>query len=354
MKKYFLFFIFIFAACFLFVCPLKAEFFKNFFSQKDMKVLICLTDSSNASDKHVNFFAVKHSSSEKFMKICFIDENISVYQNQKQNKTLKNVFFETKSAERPAVIKNKIENIFNNGITFDYYVFFDNKFLQKVISIFSKVEDLENNKEILKIAGSYDAERYTRNMALLKLLKYIYSNITRTNIINMLKSFYNRDFYFTTDFRLRDFLLSYSKILHENKNFKFADVPVINKQNILKPDYDGITKILNFFSQKLYEKDKENLKIEVLNASEKNRLAIKAANKLRENGFDVFEWGTSAKKYDFTIILDYIGTYENSEKIKNILNCGEIIFKPEDREYTEISVFLGKDCNIYDKLDRVQ
>ena len=110
-------------------------------------------------------------------------------------------------------------------------------------------------------------------------------------------------------------------------------------------------KINNFLSDNNKYND-EKLRIEVLNTTGKSRLAIKAANKLRQNNFDVFDWGANSKKYLFSIIFDFVDNYNNCAKIKEILNCGEIIFRPEERDYTDISVQLGDDCIIYDKLDR--
>ncbi len=92
--------------------------------------------------------------------------------------------------------------------------------------------------------------------------------------------------------------------------------------------------------------------MEVLNTTNKSRLAIKAVDKIRENDFDVIDWGASSKKYEFTTIYDLANNYEKIKQIKDILSCGEIIFKPKERSLVDVSVLLGKDCTIYDKLDR--
>lgn len=315
---------------------------------KEMNILYILETS-----ERVNFFAVRYNSFDKFIKVCLIDENISVVSSSKNKKLkpLKDIFFETEYDKRIPVAKTEIEKIFNNKIKFDRYILFDDKFLNKLVTIFSDKKNLRENTEMLSIIYS-DNDRYNADIASIKILNGIYGNINRWNIISLLKSFYNKDFVLRTNFGLKDLLLSYASILNENKTFKYADVPVINKRNTLRVDTVGVEKIINFLLYDKYNYDNEKLRIEILNTTGKSRLAIKAADKLRENGFDVFDWGSGTRKYNFTVIFDFADNYGNAAEIKKILNCGEVIFKPEEREYTDISVQLGNDCVIYDKLDR--
>ena len=73
---------------------------------------------------------------------------------------------------------------------------------------------------------------------------------------------------------------------------------------------------------------------------------------MRENNFDVIEWKNSKHKCDLTIIFDLVDNYKQMKKIKNVLECGEIIFVPNNLLLTNTTIFLGQDCKIYDKLDR--
>lgn len=317
-------------------------------SETKMNILYILKDSSK-----VNFFAVKYDSTDKFIRVCFIDENISVVSSSKNKKfkTLKEIFLETEDAKQISTAKSEIEKIFNNKIKFDRYILFDEKFLNKVVNIFSKEKDLQDNINLLKISYSSD-DRYTADIASVKILDNLYNNINRWNMIDLLKSFYKKDFTLKTNFNLKEILFAYPKILNENKIFKYADVPVITKKNSLRIDSTGVEKIVSFFSDNGCKYDNSALRIEILNTTTKSRMAIKAANKLRENEFDVFDWGSNSNRYAFTIIFDFVDNYEKAVEIKKILNCGEIIFKPEERDFTDISVQLGEDCFIYDKLDR--
>ena len=150
---------------------------------------------------------------------------------------------------------------------------------------------------------------------------------------------------------MKDLFILYSYFLNEDKIIKFADIPTLNKRKRLEIDEDNMPKIIDFFENNEYN-GKEELRAEVLNATNKSRLAIKAVDKIRENDFDVVDWGSSSKKYEFTTIIDLVNNYKKIKEIKEILNCGEIIFRPQERPLTDVSVFLGQDCSIYDKLDR--
>ena len=110
-------------------------------------------------------------------------------------------------------------------------------------------------------------------------------------------------------------------------------------------------KIIDFFDND-YSSSGNYLKVEVLNTTNKSRLAIKAVDKIRENDFDVMDWGSSSKKYEFTTIFDFVNDYEKIKEIKDVLGCGEIIFRPKENSLMNVSVLLGQDCTIYDKLDR--
>ena len=330
------------------VIPAVSGMLPSWNKQKEMNILYILK-----TPDRVNFFVVRYDSFDKFIKVCFVDENISVLSSSKNKKlkSLKDIFAETEEAKRISVVKNEIEKIFNNKIKFDYYILFDDKFLNKIVTIFSKDKNLHENTEMLKVIYS-DMNRYNADLASIKIFNGIYDNINRWNIISLLKSFYKKDFVLKTNFALKDLLLSYSSILNENKTIKYADVPVITKRKTLRADVSGVEKIIDFLLYDNGKYDNENLRIEILNTTGKQRLAVKAVNKLREHGFDVFDWGSASGKYNFTIIFDFAGNYGKAAEIKEILNCGEVVFRPEERNYTDISVQLGDDCIIYDKLDR--
>ena len=331
-----------------------SETLKNINSGKDINVLIIFKDVSNVDKKDIKIkiLVAKYNFFDKYIKIAFIDENITIIQKTKKSKTLKEMITEIEDNKQVDFIKKEIENIFEDKFKFDFYILFDDKSSEKLIEIVSKKKDIEENMVLLSKCLNSDIDRDNRIIALIKLLNYIYSNSGRIVLINLLKCLYNKNFSVETNFKTKDLFLLYSKIFNGDKIIKYADIPTIYRRNRIEIDINGMQKIIDFFDKEEYEKEKNDLKIEILNSTNKPRLAIKAANKLRENNFDVVDWGSSLKKYEFTMIFDLVNSFEKIKEIKRILNCGEIVLRPNDRPLTDVSVLLGQDCSIYDKLDR--
>ncbi|MBR3627572.1 MAG: LytR C-terminal domain-containing protein, partial [Elusimicrobia bacterium] len=214
-----------------------------------------------------------------------------------------------------------------------------------------KQKDLENNLKLFDIILQNDDYRDTIIVATIKLLNYIYSNFNRVSFIKFIKELYNKNIVLKTNFELKDLFLLYAYILNEDKIIKYADIPVINRRKRIEIDEKNLYKIIDFLNNDTV-KHENYLRAEVLNTTDKARLAIKAVDKIRENNFDVVDWGSSLKKYMFTTIYDLVDNYEKIKQIKNIIGCGEVIFRPHEKPLADVSVLLGQDCNIYDKLDR--
>ena len=196
-----------------------------------------------------------------------------------------------------------------------------------------------------------EVDRDTRMVAWIKTFNYIYNHFNRFSFIKLIKDLYNKNIVINTNFELKDLFLLYSYFLNEDKVIKYADFPTVNKRKRTEIDEDSRTKIVDFFENDYLKSDKY-LRVEVLNTTNKSRLAIKAVDKIRENDFDVVDWGSSSKKYEFTTVFDFVNDYEKIKDIKNVLGCGEIIFRPKVGSLIDVSVLLGQDCSIYDKLDR--
>lgn len=351
LKKICLFIILIFIG-FLLYFSFTSDILKTVNSGKDIDVLFIYEDFSDETNVETKFFAAKYNSYDKYIKTVFVDENITVFQKTKKSKTLKEMFVEVEKDKRIVFIKNETEKLFDGKLNFDFYILLDKKSLETVVEIFSKSKDLKNNTALLNKSLNRDVDVYDGMVCRIKLLNYVYYNSQRIVLINLLKCLYDKKLVVQTNFKTKEFLLLYSKIFNGEKIIRFADVPTVYKRNRIELDSDGMQKIIKFFEETEHKDEKKDLKIEVLNSTKKSRLAIKAANKLRENSFDVVDWGSSSKKYEFTMIFDLVNNYEKIKNIKNILNCGEIIFRPQERPLTDVSVMLGQDCNIYDKLDR--
>ncbi len=98
------------------------------------------------------------------------------------------------------------------------------------------------------------------------------------------------------------------------------------------------------------------VRVEVWNASGKNRLAERVNWTLRQKGYDVVEWGTLKIHQKKTLIQDITGDLRAAQHISSILSCGEVVTRYNTKRFVDISVILGEDCNVdsetTDKLKR--
>ena len=322
---------------------------KDFKDGKNINILFVLDDVEQ--NETIRFFVAKYNSLNEYIKVVFIDEDITILYKTKKARILKDMILEVKPEKQIEFIKTEVEKLLDNELSIDYYVCLNNETFKNIINTFSKKEDLKNNLNLLDIIFQKDVFRDTKIVATIKVLNYIYNSFNRFSFIKFIKDLYNKNIVIQTNFELKDLFLLYAYILNEDKIIKYADIPTINKRKRIEIDEQNREKIVGFLNNDTI-KYENYLKIEVLNTTDKSRLAIKAVDKIRENKFDVIDWGSSSKRYKFTTIYDLVNNYEQVKEIKTILSCGEIIFRPKEKPLAEVSVLLGEDCNIYDKLDR--
>jgi len=87
-------------------------------------------------------------------------------------------------------------------------------------------------------------------------------------------------------------------------------------------------------------------RIEVWNASGKPKLAEQVTWLLRQQGFDVINYGTFSTRQKKTLIKDLTGDLRGAQKIAEIISCGEVVTRFDEKRYMDVSVTLGEDCNI--------
>ena len=308
-----------------------------------------MDDIENGDD--IKFFVAKYNSLKEYIKVSFIDENITILYKNKKARILKEMILEVRPENRIEFIKAEAEKLFDGKLSLDYYIRLKEKDFKNIIKVFSEHENLKSNLDLFDKSISFETDRNTSLVATIKLFNYVYNNFNRIVFIKLVKELYNKNIFIETNFETKDLFLLYSYFLNENKTIIYADIPTLSRRKRIEIDENNRPEVIEFF-----EKDDvnytDNLRVEVLNTTNKSRLAIKAVDKIRERDFDVVDWGSSSKKYEFTTIFDLVNSYEKVKQLKDVLNCGEIIFRPQDRPLTDVSVLLGQDCNIYDKLDR--
>lgn len=322
---------------------------KDFKDGKNINVLFVLDDIDN--NENIKFFVVKYNSLNEYIKVLFTDENITILYKTKKARILKEMILETPPEKRIEFIKSETEKLLDNKLTIDYHICVTKETFENIIKVFSKQEDLKGNLNLFDMCLQPEIDRDTRMVAWIKTFNYVYNNFNRFSFIKLIKDLYNKNIVINTNFELKDLFLLYSYFLNEDKIIKYADFPTVNKRKRTEIDENSRTKIMDFFDNDYFDGDKY-LRVEVLNTTKKSRLAIKAVDKIRDNDFDVMDWGSSSKQYEFTTIFDFVNNYEKIKEIKEVLDCGEIIFRPKESSLMDVSVLLGQDCTIYDKLDR--
>ena len=328
-------------------------------NHKNINVLVAIKGFDNLNQNTLKLVLFQYCHKTKSLKVLCINDKITILQKKKKSQTLNEMFFSQKEDEQVDFIKKEIELLLDNKLKINYYVLSNTKTLQLFVKLFDE-------KKIIKQLGNNYFEQFVNNkeyilsiIYMIKIIKYVIANTNRYILVDFIK-FLDAGNYLITNFKLSDCFFLYSKIKNIDMNtIQFADIPTINKRNRIELEPAGLMEIIEFLNEDkdishLAQNQNDKVKIEVINASSKNRLASKAVDKLRKNKFDIYEWGvTSYKIHEYTIIFDLINSYEQSVKVKNILNSGEIIFRPIEKSFVDISVLLGKDCTIYDKLDKI-
>ncbi len=329
----------------------KSNVVRNIKNYNDINILFITKNNSNEENTNFKLFVIKYNLSDKYTKVFFIDENITILQRKIKSRTLNEMILSVQEDKRIDFIKTEIEKLLDNKIKINYYVSTDIKNITNIIKLLSKENDTKNNLILLDNYLKEDKDRIKELYSSIKVINYIKTNINFFNYINFIKGLKSSIIVLKTNFSLTDIFFLY-KYLKEDKEIRYADIPIINKRKRIETDEDNKDKVINFLNNN--NKQDNKLKLQIFNATNKNRLALKAANKLRANKFDVIEWKGYNHKYDFTIIFDLVDNYEQMKEIKKVLNCGEIIFVPNKLLLTDTMVFLGQDCKIYDKLDRYE
>jgi len=324
-----------------------------------VNLLTIVKDSDDLNDCNIlKFILFQYSRTDKILKVLCIDDQITILQKKVRSKTLKEMFFGQKEENRIFFIKKEIESLLGNQINIDYYLVSDVKVAHDFVEIFNRDNAVKNFEQDYFTRWTANNDYVTSLVYVPKIIRQIINSSNRYILVDFFRFLDVKQHALITNLKFSDAVYIYSAARNFDINsVRFADVPTINKRNRTEYDPFGLEKIIKFIGKNESQYESKQLmwkvKIEVINASAKSRLAIKSVDKLRRKGFDIFEWGTSYKIYEHTVIFDLIENYRQSLKVKNILNAGEIIFRPVDKSFVDISVLLGKDCTIYDKLDKI-
>ncbi|MFH1282541.1 MAG: LCP family protein [bacterium] len=94
---------------------------------------------------------------------------------------------------------------------------------------------------------------------------------------------------------------------------------------------------------------REEIKIEVFNASNYEGLAKDVTDLLRGDGFDVVSWGNYAVKQNRTIVVDRTGNVAPAQYIAELINSSEVISRIDLSRMVDVSLILGKNYKLKDQ-----
>lgn len=92
------------------------------------------------------------------------------------------------------------------------------------------------------------------------------------------------------------------------------------------------------------ERPQGRVRVEVLNGSGKSGLARQATGALRENGFDVVNYGNAGtQSEEISVVMDRVGRVEMAHQVAEALGILQVRSEPDSTLFLDVTVRLGKD-----------
>jgi hypothetical protein len=89
---------------------------------------------------------------------------------------------------------------------------------------------------------------------------------------------------------------------------------------------------------------RERVRVEVLNAGGVAGVAREVMNLLRDDGFDVVQYGNAGSfDRDSTVVIDRVGRSELAEGVANALGIRNVLSEPDPNLFVDVTVLLGRD-----------
>jgi hypothetical protein len=86
------------------------------------------------------------------------------------------------------------------------------------------------------------------------------------------------------------------------------------------------------------------VRVEVLNAAGVAGVARDVTDLLREDGFDVVQYGNASSfDRDTTVVIDRVGRLELAEGVANALGIPNVLVEPDPDLFVDVTVMLGRD-----------
>ncbi len=154
---------------------------------------------------------------------------------------------------------------------------------------------------------------------------------------------------------LNSFVLEMAKLDSERIIFQrvLGSKRIVDDQELIFPHFDGelLKETLKqtqetIASSEISSDEELNIAIEILNGTNVNGLARRAANVFQSFGHDIVSVGNADNdQYLQTVVLDRKGKLESAQKVADLINC-ERVYSRIDKEVDlsiDVTLILGKD-----------
>ncbi|MDR2191340.1 MAG: LytR C-terminal domain-containing protein [Endomicrobium sp.] len=335
------------AAFYINLCA-KDEISKKILFKKPLKCAVLLYGSQTLYPERLESFLIYYERKNSIVKIISVNTDAVFFDKRKIARSLKKTFFEAAKKDIKTAVEKFYLNLFSivdDSFEPDFYISADYETFLKTFEGYPKIKSLVSQTDFT----NRDLQCLTQLEIAENIVKLL-NGSAFSNIIKLKQYRPNQD-EVLTKFAAGNLILHFK---FNKVKIMFCDLPVKYGKKRIEPDRENIK---NFFSQVYYKPTDIYLqngaqKIEVKNASGRPRMAEKAAWLLRDEKFDVLEWSNFSFIYEKTIIKESKGNFGAALKMAKILKGGKIIISYDFQSFYEASVFIGKDCEIYDKLDR--
>jgi hypothetical protein len=330
-------------ALYFYICK-NDTVYKTIKSNDTFSFSVLLYDLEGTLSDRLEAYQIIYDCKNNLLKILKINTNAVIFKRKERARSIKTLFYENSKKSLDIAIDAFYLDLHEIIGKADYSLsdFYINMSLKTFVEMFG------NDKNIKSLLAVKELEN--RDLELLNCLETI-ERVLYLAPYKFFKIQKNYE-YINTNISKISFLTLILKTKIHKPEIMFCDMPVKYTRTRVEPNKQDIEEFLNKIYYSDIDINKKHIIIDVKNASKQNRMAEKVSWVLRANKFDVLDWGSFPIVYDKTIIKDLKGNFAQSLRISKIIGAGKVIISYNSSVYVDINVFVGKDCKIYDNLDK--
>jgi hypothetical protein len=310
--------------------------------KKSVSFSVLLYDTESIFGDRLDSYQIVYDYKDNLLKVLCVNTDAVVFKKREKAKSLKILFYENQKEDLGTAISkfySDLNEVIGTASGSDFYINMSFKTFNDLFGSDKNIRDLlsansfaSKDLELLNCLETIERILYLASYKFLKIIKnyeYLNTNIPKTSLATLM-----------------------FKVKKQAPEIMFCEMPVKYTRTRIEPNKQDIEDFLYKIYYNTTYINEKNIIIDVKNASRQPRMAEKVTWLLRDNKFDVLDWSNFPIVYDKTLIKDYKGNFIESLKISKILGAGKVIVSYNSSVYSDINIFIGKDCKIYDSLDK--